>query len=319
MSIRNLDDLFHPQRVAVVGEPQDVPGAELLMRLDALPRERRALLHARRRDWHTAGRVEALGACELAIVLDPAQLDAACVGALAAHGCRGLIWLADAPVPLEVLRAGRSHTLRVLGPHSSGAAHARGITASAWSLPGAGTTALIAQSRSIAAAALDWAAGHALGFSWVAVTGGEADVDVGDLLDYAALDPQTRAVVLQLSQIRSARKFVSAARACARAKPVVVLQTPSFASAEGLPQDPVLSAAFSRAGLVEVDRVTALFSALAALDRVGEAATGRIAVIGTGAGVCQLAYASLLREQLTPATPGDAARERIRAHVPEAH
>ncbi|MFP5306516.1 MAG: GNAT family N-acetyltransferase, partial [Gammaproteobacteria bacterium] len=139
------------------------------------------------------------------------------------------------------------------------------------------------------------------------------------LLDYAALDPQTRAVVLQLSQIRSARKFMSAARACARAKPVVVLQTPSLASAEGLPQDPVLSAAFSRAGLVEVDRVTALFSALAALDRVGEAATGRIAVIGTGAGVCQLAYASLLREQLTPAAPGDAARERIRAHVPEAH
>ncbi len=318
MSIRNLDALFRPQSVAVIGTPQDAPGEELLRQLDQLPTERRAILFGTREGWTHARRVAALPRSELVLVLEPERVTPALVRQLAARGSRGMIWFAESDVPVAVLRAGQYATLRVLGPRTSGTAHAHGATASAWPLPARGTTALIAQSRSIAAAALDWAAGHSLGFSWMAVTGGEADVDVGDLLDHAALDPRTHAVVLQLSRIGSARKFMSAARACARSKPVIVLQTPDASSTGGLPQDPVLSAAFGRAGLVEVDRVTALFSALAALDRVGEAATGQVAVFATGGGVCQLAYAALMREGLTPSGPGEESRLRIREQAPDA-
>jgi acetyltransferase len=317
MSIRHLDSLFRPRGVIVIGEPQDDPSAELLRNLDPLPIERRSMLGASRDGWTTARRATEVVDGELAVVLDPAAINPALLRKLAARGCRGMLWVSDSPVPAPVLRAGREVTLRVLGPYSSGAAHAYGIGASAWRLPAPGTTALIAQSRSIAGAALDWAAGHALGFSWLAVTGGEADVDVGDLLDYASLDPRTHAVVLQLSRIASSRKFMSAARACARSKPVIVLQTPSQ-GADGQLLDPVMSAAFRRAGLVEVDRVTALFSALAALERVGEATTGRIAVIGTGAGICQLARAALMREGLTPCAPGDGIAQRIVEQAPGA-
>lgn len=318
MSVRHLESLFRPQGIVVIGEPQDDPATELMRRLDALSPERRTLLGATRDDWTTARRPGDVSDGELAVVMDPTIVTPAMVRRLAAGGCRGMIWLSDAPVPTAVLRAGREVTLRVLGPQSAGAAHAYGIGVSAWPLPAAGTTALIAQSRSIAGAALDWAAGHALGFSWTAVTGGEADVDVGDLLDYAALDPRTHAVVLQISRIASSRKFMSAARACARAKPVIVLQTPAQDSATALPQDPVMSAAFRRAGLVEVDRVTAMFSALAALERVGEATTGRIAVVGTGAGICQLARAALIREGLTPSAPAEATAETMLRHAPGA-
>ncbi|MFA5939814.1 MAG: GNAT family N-acetyltransferase [Sinimarinibacterium sp.] len=316
MSIRNLDALFHPRSVVVIGAAQDAPGVELLGRLDALPPEQRSILFGDRPGWTALRHPRHLNSGELAVVLDPAPVTPALVRKLCERGCRAMIWFAETPIPLPVLRAGHATTLRVLGPRTAGIAHTRGITASAWALPASGKTALIAQSRSITSAALDWAAGHALGFSWMAVTGGEADVDVGDLLDYAALDPHTHAVVLQLSRIGAARKFMSAARACARAKPVIVLQTARAETPTRLPQDPVLSAAFRRAGLVEVDRVTALFSALAALDRVGEAATGRIAVIGTGTGVCQLAVAALLREGLMPAALGESARDRIRDEIP---
>ncbi len=315
MSIRNLDALFRPRTVAVVGAPADRPGAQLMRQLDALDPARRTILLGERDGWTRARRPGDLPPSELVVVLDPEPVTPRLVRRLADNGSRGMIWACDAPVPVAVLRAGHDATLRVLGPRTGGTAYAHGITASAWPLPGAGTTALIAQSRSITAAALDWAAGHALGFSWMAVTGGEADVDVGDLLDHAALDPRTQAVVLQLSRVRSARKFMSAARACARSKPVVVLQTPDADSA-GTPQDPVFSAAFRRAGLVEVDRVTALFSALAALDRVGEAATGEVAVFGNGAGICQLAHAALLREGLTPAAAGEVSRARILEQAP---
>ncbi|MDD3763621.1 MAG: GNAT family N-acetyltransferase [Nevskiales bacterium] len=315
MSIRHLEVLFRPSGIVVVGEPQDLPAQTLIEHLDTLPVERRCMLHGERDGWECVKRPSQVSDSQLAVVLDPALVNPSLIRRLADRGCRALLWMSDEPVPSTVLMAGRKYTMRVLGPKTSGVTHAHGLGASSWALPGAGTTALIAQSRSIAGAALDWAAGHALGFSWVAVTGAEADVDVGDLLDYAALDPGTRAVVLQLSRVPSARKFMSAARACARSKPVVVLQTPSR---DGGPQDPVLSAAFKRAGLVEVDRVTALFSSLAALDRVGEAATGRIAVIGTGSGICQLARASLLREGLIPSAPGDGTADRISQEVPGA-
>jgi acetyltransferase len=318
MSIRNLDALFRPRSVVVIGAPADRPGEQLLLRLEAFEPTARTLLFAERPGWTSALRATEVPPSELAVVLAPTLVTPRLVRRLAERGCRGMIWFCDAPVPLAVLRAGHDATLRVLGPKTGGTASGRGITASAWSLPGSGTTALITQSRSITAAALDWAAGHALGFSWMAVTGDEADVDVGDLLDHAALDPRTHAVVLQLSRVRSARKFMSAARACARSKPVVVLQTPDAGTTGGQPQDPVLSAAFRRAGLVEVDRVTALFSALAALDRVGEAATGEVAIFGNGAGICQLAHAALLREGLTPAAPGEVSRARILEQAPQA-
>ncbi|HEY0973596.1 MAG TPA: GNAT family N-acetyltransferase [Solimonas sp.] len=294
MSVRHLDALFRPRGVLVCGLPRDAPAAELLHQLDAIPEDLRAIYEGQRDGWRVLRRLNDARGFDLAVVLDPDAMTPRAVRTLAARGCRALIWETETPVPDAVLRAGRDTTLRVLGSSSAGATHAHGHGISAWGRPLPGTTALIAQSRSIASAALDWAAGHALGFSWTAVTGGEADVDVADLLDYAALDFETQAVVLQLGRIGNARKFMSAARACARAKPVVVLQTPGAAA----PQDPVLSAAFRRAGLVEVDRVTALFSALAALDRVGDAPQGRIAVVGTGGGICQLARAALLREGL---------------------
>ncbi|WP_028080459.1 GNAT family N-acetyltransferase [Solimonas soli] len=316
MTIRHVESLFRPRGVLGIGQPADVPASELLARLDRLPDAQRALFGHTREGWRTCERIRDLQGCELGVVFDAGEMTPSFVRGLSEHGCRALIWLPDTPVPEAVLRAGRDETLRVLGPGSSGAAHARTLSLSAWGLPAAGTTALIAQSRSIAAAALDWAAGHALGFSWTAVTGGEADVDVADLLDYAALDPSTQAVVLQLSHIRSPRKFMSAARACARSKPVVVLQTPDANDVTAQPADPVLSAAFRRAGLVEVDRITAIFSALAALARIGEAMQGRVAVLGTGNGICQLARASLWREGLRSVAPQDDAWRRLREHLP---
>ncbi len=315
MTVRHLDALFHPQNLMVLGAPADAPAAELVKQLELLPKAQRVWLGNRRRGWRNVKRIAEAGPFELAVVLDADAIDPDLTLQLAAQGCRALIWIAEQAVPEAVLRAGSSNTLRVLGPRTSGVAHARGIGASAWGTTAPGTTALIAQSRSIAGAALDWAAGHSLGFSWTAVTGDEADIDVADLLDYAALDAHTQAVVLQLSQVRSARKFMSAARACARAKPVIVLQTLSPDRTLALPQDPLRSAAFRRAGLVEVDRVTALFSAIAALDRVGEARAGRIAVVGTGAGICQLARASLLREGLTPCAPIVAVMAQLQAHA----
>ena len=71
-------------------------------------------------------------------------------------------------------------------------------------------------------AMLDWAAPRGIGFSHVVSLGDMADVDFGDMLDYLAADPHTRAILLYVEGITHGRKFMSAARSASRLKPVLV-------------------------------------------------------------------------------------------------
>ena len=51
------------------------------------------------------------------------------------------------------------------------------------------------------------------------------DVDFGDMLDYLATEPDVRAVLLYIEAVTQTRKFMSAARAAARIKPVIVAKS----------------------------------------------------------------------------------------------
>ncbi|KLC04532.1 hypothetical protein XP4B_20125, partial [Xanthomonas perforans] len=107
-------------------------------------------------------------------------------------------------------------------------------------------------------------------FSAVVSLGDTLDVDFGDLLDYFATDYRTRAILLYVERIGDARKFMSAARAAARAKPVVVVKSGrqyrinpnADTHAQALAgSDAVYGAAFARAGLLRVGALDELFAA----------------------------------------------------------
>ena len=301
MSIRNLAGLLQPSSVALIGAPAGELQLQLRANLQASATAARPLHPCSGTAWPLA---------DLAVVLDPTLATAASIVGFAATGGRALLWAADAPISEEVLRSFRPARIRVLGPRTCGVAvPAAGFNATWLSqAPLPGSVALIAQSRSVAAAVADFAQGRRMGFSWLAVTGAETDVDVADLLDHAALDPKTRAVVLDLGRIGEPRKFMSAARAAARNKPVVVLQNPR-AGAQ-LP-DPVRSAAFARAGLVECADLDGLFDALAALERLPAMPTYRVALAGNGAGLCALGSSALARHGLEPACLTESTRGNL--------
>lgn len=255
----------------------------------------------------------------IAIVFDAELIDTIAIEALASSGCVGLLWPCAAPIPQAVMGSARQHGLPIIGPRSAGFIHGEGVAAAA--LPSSttqGSLALIAQSGSIAAAAMDWAAGRGIGFSWVVTTGAEADVDVADMLDMIALDPATKAVLVQIGTIRDGRKFMSAARACARLKPVVILQS----EIEGLNTrggpDLLRSAAFERAGLVECSTLDGLFDALAALARIPERRRARVITVGNGAGVCALGVDAVLRHGLALGSCSDGSFDAIRNLGPRA-
>ena len=168
--------------------------------------------------------------------------------------------------------AARAHGLRVLGPNGIGlivpSAH---LNASfVRRTAAAGNLALISQSGAIAAGMIEWAAHHGGGFSAIVSIGDAIDVDFGDLLDYFALDHHTDAILMYVESIADARKFMSAARAAARTKPVIVVKTgrhPQGARAAATHtgalagSDAVYDAAFRRAGLLRVFALEELFAA----------------------------------------------------------
>lgn len=177
----------------------------------------------------------------------------------------------------------RQHDCALLGPHSFGVQRPHSwLNLSQYpTLALAGRVALVAQSRSIAAAVMDWAEDAHIGFSTVVSLGGEAGVDLSQTLDFLASDARSDSIVLYLENPGPAREFMSALRAAASVKPVIVLK-----AGHG---DAVFDTALRRAGAVRVRYFMQLFSAMKVLGHVRRPKGGRVALLSNGNGPPQLA------------------------------
>src|SRR5262249_30629109 len=197
-------------------------------------------------------------------------------------------------------KAARATGLRLVGPNCLGVLSSRAkLNASfAARMPPAGELALVSQSGAIAAGLIEWSAAHDIGFSAAVSLGDKIDVDFGDLLDFFALDGATRAILLYIESINTPRKFMSAARAAARIKPVVVIKSGRHAQGAKAAQthtgalagaDAVYDAAFRRAGLLRVIDLEELFAAAETLGRVKHFPGKRLAILTNGGGIGVLA------------------------------
>jgi acetyltransferase len=200
----------------------------------------------------------------------------------------------------QARQAARKFGLRLLGPNclSLFVPSARLNASFAVHQPKIGDLALISQSGGLAAGLLEWAAGRSIGFSGIVSIGDAIDIDFGDLLDYFALDRKTRAILMYIESISDVRKFMSAARAAARVKPVIVVKagrhmqaahaaaTHTGALAE---VDAVYAAAFRRTGLLRVFDLDELFAAAETLGRLRPLDGKRLAIMTNVGGIGVLA------------------------------
>ncbi|MET4618454.1 acetyltransferase [Stenotrophomonas sp. 2619] len=331
MSTYHLQSVFRPQSVAVIGgSPRERSAGRAVMRnlrSTGFP-GKVAWINPRYSDIdgiRTVKRLKDLDwVPELVVITAPASIVPQVVATAAERGVAAAIILTanlgQGPGSLaeQVETAARAKGLRILGPHCLGviAPHARLNASIAAHFPQAGDLALISESSAIAAALVEWGVARSVGFSAVVSLGDTLDVDFGDLLDYFATDYRTRAILLYVEHIGDARKFMSAARAAARAKPVVVVKSgrhirinpdadthvQALASA-----DAVYGAAFNRAGLLRVGALDELFTAAETLGRLGTFPGRRLAILSNGGGVGRLAVDQLLAlrgslAELSPAT-----------------
>ncbi len=227
----------------------------------------------------------------------------------------------------KTLRIARKHGVRIVGPNCLGvmAPHAR-LNASFSAGPALpGDLALISQSGSIASGLVEWARSRGVGLSAAVSLGDAGDVDAGDLLDWFAQDGKTRAILMYIESIGDARKFMSAARAAARAKPVIVVKSGrhthgarAAATHTGAlaGSDAVHDAAFRRAGLLRVLALDELFSAVETLGHLRTTQGRRLAILTNGGGMGVLATDRLIDMGGTLATLDAATRQQLDALLP---
>ncbi len=312
MSLQSLDPFFRPKRVVLIGataRPNSV-GSVLARNLVPFGRDRVAFVNPFFTEIdgivvHPS--VADLAApADLAVVAVPPE---AIVGVMEEIGTAGIrhavvITTGLGHGPDSLLEAmtdvARRHGIRVLGPNSAGLQIPPiGLNASfAQRAAVPGDLAFVSQSGTLTHAALDWAARHGIGFSGIAVLGDAVDVHFDEMLDHFALDHRTRAILVYLESIRDARAFLSAARAAARSKPVVVIKAGRHAAGARAARshtgalagvDAVYDCAFRRAGLLRVADLDEMFAAAETLSLVPRIQGKRIAVVTNGGGAGVLA------------------------------
>ena len=324
MSVRSLQQLFDPERILWVG-PVEPAGswaatAERMLWQSGCKRPITVVQSTgQTASEHRAATIVAAppGPGLAVICLPQADIEASLAEA-AGIGCRAAVLIGtgagastlDAEQMHAVAKAARALDIRVVGPDRVGVIVPRlGLnTGCAADMPPAGDLAFITQSDSIATSMLAWASAPRIGFSRIVSLGDAADVELGDILDFLTLDLGTRAILMHLQGIADARRFMSAARAAARVKPVIVLKSGRHL---GLPaprermtgirlqRDRVYDVAFTRAGIVRVETIEELFAAAgslgaAAVRRGHGLRNGRLAMLTNGNAPAELAADTLV-------------------------
>lgn len=245
---------------------------------------------------------------DLAVVATPSATVPGIIDALGKRGTRAAVVITagfDAATRQAMLDASKPYCLRVIGPNCLGIwVPPLRLNASFGHIaPAPGRLAFLSQSGALAGGVLDWAAARRIGFSAVVSMGDMADVDAGDLLDFFAADVSTHAILLYLETVTEARKFMSAARSAARAKPVVLIKSGRFeASAQAAAThtgalaggDNVADAALRRAGLLRVDELEELFAAAETLTWLTPVENDRLTILTNGGGAGVLAVDQLM-------------------------
>ena len=344
MTVRNLEALLRPASVAVIGaspEPRSI-GAVVMQNLMA--GAFRGPIYPVNPHHHEVAGVKCYGRVselpttpDMALICTPAATVPQLIAELGVRGTRaaavmsgGLERVHDKQgrtLRQAMLDASKPHLLRILGPNSVGLlVPGIGLNASfAHANALAGNLAFVSQSGALVTAVLDWANSRRIGFSHFISVGDSADVDFGDLIDYLGSDGSTRAILLYIESIKTPRKFMSAARAAARNRPVIVVKggrAPAGARAAAshtgalAGADAVIDAAIRRAGMLRVDTLLDLFAAVETLARPQKIDGERLAIMtnGGGAGVMAADFAALWGATL--AQLSDATVARLDANLP---
>lgn len=287
MVTQNLERIFNPKSVALVGasDEEGTVGFALMKNLMEPKTKRRVYpVNIKKpeilglRAYPTVAQLPET--VDLAVIATPAKTVPAIVEQCGRAGIIGLVIISAGFKEIgpegkaledQILETKKRYGLRIVGPNCLGIMRpsiSLNVTFMK-SSPKPGNIAFIGQSGAIGSAVLSWAIRENIGLSNFVSVGSMLDVDFGDLIDYFGTDARTKSILMYVEGLTEARKFMSASRHFARAKPIIVVKAGKYgesakaaASHTGslTGEDIVYDKAFKRAGMVRVDEIADLFN-----------------------------------------------------------
>ena len=312
MSVRNLEYMFHPKSIAVVGASNRKNSVgRAVMRNLLTGGFNGTVMPVNPKHASVTGVLaypdvtELPQPADLAVICTPPHTVPKIIEDLGANGTRAAVVLTAGlrqaktedgrTLEQAMLDAARPNLLRILGGNCLGIlVPGLDLNASFSHIPALpGRVALVHQSGALCTALLDWATSNGIGFSHFVSIGDSADVDFGDVLDYLGSEPEARSILMYIEAISHSRKFMSAARAAARNKPVVLIKAGraeegarAAASHTGalMGSDDVYDAAIRRAGMLRVFSTREMFDAAETLAAGSRFKSHRLAIVTNGGG-----------------------------------
>jgi acetate---CoA ligase (ADP-forming) len=302
---RNLEPLFAPRSVAIVGASADPRKWGNWLASRALRGENRRAVHLiNRRGGEILGRRARRSLAELdepvdlvLITVPEALLESAVEDALSA-GARAIVVISagtegsgrDLALGTAVRQAGAV----LVGPNCLGIFDAETeLELASNDLP-PGTVAMISQSGNLALEISVLMREAELGFSRFVSLGNQADLTAAELIDAMAVHDRTAAIALYVEDFRDGRAFARAAgRARAAGKPVVLLTASGHeAAARAIrshtgalaSDDAAIEAACLAAGIERVSSPRELVDVLQGLIRCPPSRGRRVGIMGDGGG-----------------------------------
>ncbi len=241
---------------------------------------------------------------DLAIIATPAHTVPDLVEECGEYGVKGLVIISAGfkehgekgnAMLDQIMATAKKYNIRLIGPNCLGfikpTINLNASFANKMALPG--KIAFISQSGALCTAILDWSVEQNVGFSHFVSIGSMADVGFHDLIDYFGTDPYTSSIVIYMESLTHARKFMSAARAFSRTKPIIVLKAGKSSAGAKVAlshtgtlagNDRAFDAAFRRAGIIPVNTINELFNAAQTLAMQPRPKGKRLAIVTNAGG-----------------------------------
>jgi acetyltransferase len=323
MTASKLDKIFKPKSIAVIGASETIGSAGYRIFRNLIGSGYDGVVFPVNNKRESIQGVQAYPTIndvpkvvDLAIIATPASVVCDIVEQCGIRGIKGILIISAGFKEIgsegiareqRLLELKKKYNLTILGPNCVGFIMPfLNLNATfAGAMPEKGSIALLSQSGAVCGAILDWAAAANVGFSSFVSVGSMLDVNFGDLIDYFGMDVHTKSIVLYIESIIDARKFMSATKAFARAKPIIVIKSGRFtegakaaASHTGAlaGEDAIYEAAFRRSGVVRVMNIMDLFNCSSILAKQPRPTGPNIAIVTNAGGPGVLATDSIIEK-----------------------
>lgn len=308
---RKLDSVFNPETVAVIGASDRAGGVGNALMKNLISNNFQGIVYPVNPKRESVQGIKAYpkigdipDKIDLALIATPATTVPALIEECGQAGVAGVIIISSGfdeigeegkRMTEQILETAKNYEMRIIGPNCLGfirpSINLNASFANKMALPG--RIAFISQSGALCTSILDWSVKNNVGFSHFVSIGSACDITYHDLIDYFGKDPKTDSILIYMESLREARKFMSAARAFSRHKPIVILKVGRTLEGSRAAKshtgaltgnDAVYDAAFERAGIIRVNGALELFHVAKALAMQKRPADNRVAVVTNAGG-----------------------------------